>query len=153
MHITGRRAQAVETACFQGRKWTWWSRQGSQDDWCGQIEGKEGEYKVEKREPGSRALQPEQALWIVLQWLRIHLPMQGTWVQALVREDLTCHGATKPVSHNYWACAPEPASHNYWAHVPQQLKPGRLEPVLPNEKPLQWEAHAPQRRVAPTRRN
>ena len=28
-------------------------------------------------------------------------PMQGTRVQALVREDPTCHGATKPVCHNY----------------------------------------------------
>ena len=28
--------------------------------------------------------------------LRIHLPMQGTWVQALVWEDPTCHEATKP---------------------------------------------------------
>ncbi|XP_061053708.1 D-ribitol-5-phosphate cytidylyltransferase isoform X2 [Eubalaena glacialis] len=35
------------------------------------------------------------------QWLRIRLPMQGTRVQALVREDPTCHGATKPVRHNY----------------------------------------------------
>ena len=38
---------------------------------------------------------------LVAQWLRIRLPMQGTWVQALVREDATCHGATKPVRHNY----------------------------------------------------
>ena len=38
---------------------------------------------------------------LVAQWLRIHLPMQGTRVQALVWEDPTCHGATKPVSHNY----------------------------------------------------
>ena len=38
---------------------------------------------------------------LVAQWLRIHLPMQGTWVRALVREDPTCRGATKPVSHNY----------------------------------------------------
>ena len=35
------------------------------------------------------------------QWLRIHLPVQGTRVQALVQEDPTCHGATKPVHHNY----------------------------------------------------
>ena len=28
---------------------------------------------------------------LVAQWLRIHLPMEGTWVWALVREDLTCH--------------------------------------------------------------
>ena len=30
------------------------------------------------------------------QWLRIHLPMRGTRVQALVWEDPTCLGATKP---------------------------------------------------------
>ena len=38
---------------------------------------------------------------LVAQLLRIRLPMQGTRVQALVREDPTGHGATKPVSHNY----------------------------------------------------
>ena len=35
------------------------------------------------------------------QWLRIRLPMQGTLVLALVQVDPTCHGATKPVHHNY----------------------------------------------------
>ena len=38
---------------------------------------------------------------LVAQWLRIHLPMWGTWVRALVQEDPTCCGATKPVRHNY----------------------------------------------------
>ena len=38
---------------------------------------------------------------LVAQWLRIRLPMQGTWVQSLVREDPTCRGAAKPVCHNY----------------------------------------------------
>ena len=38
---------------------------------------------------------------LVAQWLRICLPMQGTRVRALVREDPTCRGATKPVRHNY----------------------------------------------------
>ena len=38
---------------------------------------------------------------LVVQWLRIHLPMQGTWVRALVREDPIRRGATKPVRHNY----------------------------------------------------
>ena len=52
---------------------------------------------------------------LVAQWLRIHLPMQGTQVQALVQEDPTCRGAIKPVHHNYWACALEPVSHNYWS--------------------------------------
>ena len=40
---------------------------------------------------------------LVVQWLRIHLPMQGTRVQSLVREDLTCRGATKPMCHNSWS--------------------------------------------------
>ena len=79
--------------------------------------------------------------------------MQGTRVRALVREDPTCRGATKPVRHDYWACTLEPACRNYWspcatttearaprAHVPQQ------------EKPPQWEACATQRRVAPAHR-
>ena len=52
---------------------------------------------------------------LVAQWLRIRLPMQGTRVQALVREVPTCRGPTKPVCHNYWACAPEPVSHNSWS--------------------------------------
>ena len=83
---------------------------------------------------------------LVAQWLRICLPMQGTRVRALVQEDPTCRGATKPVRHNYWACALEPTSHNYWAHVPQVLKPMCPEPVLrQQEKPPQW--------VAPARRN
>ena len=50
---------------------------------------------------------------LVAQWLRICLPMQGTQVRALVREDPTCRRATKPTSHNYWACTLEPVSHNY----------------------------------------
>ena len=37
----------------------------------------------------------------VAQWLRIRLPMQGTRVRALVQEDRTCRGASKPVRHNY----------------------------------------------------
>ena len=62
---------------------------------------------------------------LVAQWLGIRLPMHGTWVRALVREDPTCH--------NYWACALEPVSHNCWACMPQLLKPVHLEPVLCNK--------------------
>ena len=51
--------------------------------------------------------------FLVAQWLRICLPMQGTRVRALVWEDPTCRGATKPVRHYYRACTLEPASHNY----------------------------------------
>ena len=38
---------------------------------------------------------------LVAQWLRVCLPVQGTWVRALVWEDPTCRGAAGPVSHNY----------------------------------------------------
>ena len=37
---------------------------------------------------------------LVVQSLRICLPMQGTQVRALVWEDPTCRGATRPMSHN-----------------------------------------------------
>ena len=37
---------------------------------------------------------------LVVQWLGICLPMQGTLVRSLVREDPTCCGATRPM-HNY----------------------------------------------------
>ena len=43
----------------------------------------------------------QQGASLLAQWLRIRLPMQGTRVRALVREDPTCRGAAKPVSHNY----------------------------------------------------
>ena len=38
---------------------------------------------------------------LVVQWFRIHLPMQGTQVQFLVQEDSTGHRTTKPVHHSY----------------------------------------------------
>ena len=53
---------------------------------------------------------------LVAQWLRICLLMQGTRVRDLVWEDPTCHGATGPVSHNYWACASG-------AYAPRQQRP------------------------------
>ena len=34
---------------------------------------------------------------LVVQWLRIHLPMQGTPIQSLVQKDLTSCGTTKMV--------------------------------------------------------
>ena len=37
---------------------------------------------------------------LVVQWLRVHLLMQGTRVQSLVQEDSTCRRANKPMSHD-----------------------------------------------------
>ena len=66
-----------------------------------------------KNKPGRSSL--------VAQWIRIHLPMQGTQLRSLVREDSTCCGTSKPVCHNCW--------------VPmlQLLKPTYLEPVVHNK--------------------
>ena len=64
------------------------SRLGTQGGFCQKQAGGLGQ-KI----PGVTSL--------VAQSLRIHLPVQGTWVQSLVQEDPTCHGATKPMCHNY----------------------------------------------------
>ena len=53
---------------------------------------------------------------LVIQWMRIHLPTQGSQVWPLVQEDSTWHRATKFVCHNYWACALGPRNCNCWAH-------------------------------------
>ena len=43
---------------------------------------------------------------LVVQWLRIYLPIQGILVQPLLWEDTTCSRAVKPVCHNYSAQSP-----------------------------------------------
>ena len=67
---------------------------------------------------------------LVVQWLGVHLPMQGTRVRALVWEDCTCRGAAGPVRHSCWGCALEPSGHSYWVRVSQLLRPAHLEPVF-----------------------
>ena len=80
--------------------------------------------------------------------------MQGTQFWSLVQENSTCHGATKPMGHNYWAYALEPVSRNFWAHVPQLLKPMRLETMLCNKRSHWNEKHVHRSlRVAPARGN
>ena len=63
---------------------------------------------------------------LVAQWLRNCLPVQGTRLRALVWEDPTCCGATKPVRHNT-----EPALQSPRATT---TEPARLEPVLRNKR-------------------
>ena len=77
---------------------------------------------------------------IGLPWWRsgwVRLPMQGTRVQALVQEDPTCRGATKPVCHNYWA------------HVPELVKRTRLQPTLHNKRSHCNEKQAHRSKVYP----
>ena len=77
---------------------------------------------------------------LVVQWLRICLPMQETWVPPLVRKDLTCHRATMPMHYNYWAWTLEAVRHSFWS-LPYRV-------CAPQEKPPQWEACTPQQRIA-----
>ena len=76
------------------------------------------------------------------QWWRICLPMQETQVRSLIQEDPTCGRATKPMCHNYWACAPEPENHNYWVCSRQLLKLAPPRACAPQQE--QWEAYVPQ---------
>ena len=46
---------------------------------------------------------------MVVQWLRIRLPMQGTLVWSLVLEDPVCHRAAEPVLHERSHCIEKPA--------------------------------------------
>ena len=75
---------------------------------------------------------------LVVQQLRIHLPLQGIWVQSLIREDPTCWEATKPMCHNYKS----PCTMTTEALIPRAR-------ALKLEKKLQWEARAPQLERSP----
>ena len=41
--------------------------------------------------------------FLVVQWLRICLPLRGTWIESLVWEDSTCCWAAEFMRHNYWS--------------------------------------------------
>ena len=64
---------------------------------------------------GPRLLKNQSQTFLVVQWLRICLPMQRTRIQSLVPEDGTCCG-TIPMHHSYEARAPE-------ACAPQEKPP------------------------------
>ena len=66
---------------------------------------------------------------LVAQWLRIRLPMQGTRVRALVQEDPTCRGATKPMPT---AAAPalwSPLATTTEARTPRARAPQQERPL------------------------
>ena len=48
---------------------------------------------------------------LVVHRLRLHLPMQGMWVQALVQEGSTCRGAIEPVRRNQQSPCPRGPAH------------------------------------------
>ena len=44
---------------------------------------------------------------LMLQWLRVHLPVQGTRVWSLIQEGTTCRETIKPMRHNQRASKPQ----------------------------------------------
>ena len=61
----------------------------------------EGQYREKRNWEVKKDQKLLKTLLVVVQWLRIYLPMQGTWVWFLFQEDSTCHRATRPMHCNY----------------------------------------------------
>ena len=94
----------------------------------GWSEGKTTRPKEQGLGPGTCNRQNAGEHFPVAQPLQIHLPMQGTWVGSLVREDSTCHGATKPVCCHYWACTLEPVLCNKRGHCSEPMHHKKQQP-------------------------
>ena len=108
----------------------------------------------------SHVLGLEDFIWLKmptlgLPWcLRIHLPMQGTRVWLLLREDSTCHRATKPMCHNWWAGALEflcsqqekPLEGEAMQEASLQLESSLCSLQLEKVGAQQWRAWAPGQR-------
>ena len=82
-------------------------------------------------------IRPELGNSLVVQWLRICLPMQGTQVWSLDGEYPTCCGAAKPMHHNYWSPHTlESVLHNRRSHCSERpytsLKNSPHSPQLEN---------------------
>ena len=78
---------------------------------------------------------------LVIQWLRICLPVQGTWIQSLAQEDSTCLGATKPMCHNYGVAASH-SQHLKKVHM-QQWRPSTVRKKKKNGERETWSLIGP----------
>ena len=92
------------------------NQKGSQYGWRSQARMRKKHLDLKgRKEPDHRRLSHRVKAFemsVVVQSLRICLPMQQTWVQSLVWEYPTCQGAAKPMHHSYcpWALEPVPGS-------------------------------------------
>ena len=77
---------------------------------------------------------------LVAQWLKIHVPMQGTQLCSLVWEDSICHGATKPTCQNYWS----PSAHDKRRH--RNEKPTHHKRRVCPRSPQLQKTHSQQQR-------
>ena len=89
----------------------------------------EGQYKGKRNWEVKKDQKLPKTLLVVAQWLRIYLPMQGTWVWFLLQKIPHAIGQLGPCTATTSPCMPR-------AHALQQ------------EKPPLWKAHTLQQRVA-----
>ena len=77
----------------------------------------------------------------MVQGLRIHLPMQWTWVPSVDQEDAASRRAAKPVHCSCWTHVLEPESRNSWS--PRATTPEAYAGAcaLQQERPLQKPSH------------
>ena len=76
----------VGQGCQRKKNWTWEFRYVI-DNYC-----------CRTNYPQIQQFKNTSSTSLVVQWLRIHLPMQGTQIWSLVEEDSICHGAAKPAA-------------------------------------------------------
>ena len=80
--------------------------------------------------------------FLVAQWVRIHLPMQGAQAPPLIREDPTRHTATTPLHRSHAAAVQAPGA--------ETVEPARSRAcAVLWETPPQWEARGPQLESGP----
>ena len=72
----------------------------------------------------------------MIQWLRIHLAMQGTPVRSLVQEDPTCLGAGEQAPAHPRACALQPEGPLHREACTLQLEGGNQSLQLGKRGPL-----------------
>ena len=83
----------------------------------------------------------ERRTFLVVQWLRLQLPMQGTWVGPLVQEEPTCHGnqahvPRSPCSATREAIAMRSPVHHAWKVAPAHCS--WRKPTNGSKNPVQF---------------
>ena len=71
---------------------------------------------------------------LMVQWLRICLPVQGTWVRSLVQKDPTCCRAPTPAHRLHWGCTPETLALQWEKPLNEKLHSTTAQPTHRNWK-------------------
>ena len=87
---------------------------------------------------------------LLVQWLRLRLPMQGAWVWFMVREDPTCLEAAEHVCHSRWAgAASSPCSASGEATTKRSLHPSYRAAPMQQQIPSRAKSQKKSGQVSP----